>query len=86
MGRPHLDVWTVVSGMPNACATDAQAAGLPIVGTFPAESHSPIVYPAAATAGASEAGRAFLVYLATREGMAPFLAEGFTRPVPPTDG
>ena len=48
--------------------------------------HQPIVYPAAATAGASEAGRAFLAYLATREGMAPFLAEGFTRPVPPTDG
>ena len=23
MGRPRLDVWTVVSGMPNACATDA---------------------------------------------------------------
>lgn len=43
-------------------ATDAQAAGLPIIGTFPEESHSPIVYPAAAVSK-KESALQFLEFL-----------------------
>jgi molybdate transport system substrate-binding protein len=43
-------------------ATDAKAAGLPIIGTFPAASHSPIVYPVAACSE-KESALAFLKFL-----------------------
>ncbi|WP_372798096.1 molybdate ABC transporter substrate-binding protein [Pontiella sp.] len=43
-------------------ATDARAAGLPILGTFPPESHSPIIYPAAAVTE-KESALAFLEFL-----------------------
>lgn len=45
-------------------ATDAKAAGLPIVGTFPAQSHSPIVYPAASVSNNKDA-LGFLEFLKT---------------------
>ena len=48
-------------------------------GTFPADSHKPIVYPGAVTANAAEATDAadFLAYLAQDAGPA-FEAQGFT--------
>ncbi len=50
-----------------------------IVGTFPAASHAPIVYPFALTAGSNSAtAAAFLAYLAGPEAKAVFTAEGFT--------
>jgi molybdate transport system substrate-binding protein len=50
-----------------------------IVGTFPAESHQPIVYPAAlTTAGAKEAALGFLSYLSGPAAKAVFEKHGFT--------
>lgn len=62
-------------------ASDAAAgagAGVSVVGTFPAASHAPIVYPAAlvATSDKPEA-RAFLDFLSTPEALAVFAAQGF---------
>ncbi|WP_317626626.1 molybdate ABC transporter substrate-binding protein [Rhodalgimonas zhirmunskyi] len=61
-------------------ATDAHAAGnsVHIRATFPAASHPPIIYPAAALANGNVAGaRAFLAYLSTPPAQAAFTAEGF---------
>lgn len=60
--------------------TDAAAdAGVEIVGTFPEESHAPIVYPAALTADSTHAAApAFLAFLKTDEARRIFEAEGFT--------
>ncbi|SHL81875.1 molybdate transport system substrate-binding protein [Paracoccus solventivorans] len=61
-------------------ATDAAAEPqVHVVGTFPADTHEPIVYPVALLKNASdEADRAFLQALDTPEADAAFAAQGFT--------
>lgn len=63
-------------------ATDAAADDeVTVVGTFPADSHPPIVYPAALlTAAADEADRAFFEALSSDAADAKFAAEGFAIP------
>jgi molybdate transport system substrate-binding protein len=64
--------------------TDAAAEpAVRIVGTFPQDSHEPIIYPAAATADASADTEAFLTYLQTARARALFEEQGFTVLVPP---
>lgn len=59
-------------------ATDARAEDdVTAIATFPAETHPPILYPAAAIAGAEGPAAAFLDYLAGAEARAAFEAEGF---------
>ena len=68
-------------------ATDAHAdPGVKVIGTFPEESHKPIVYPAAETAEATsaEAG-AYLAYLKGAKARELFEAQGFTVLVPETN-
>lgn len=61
-----------------AYASDAMAEPrVTVVGTFPAESHSPIVYPAALTVTAGGEAAAFLDHLAGPSAMAVFQANGF---------
>jgi len=62
-------------------ATDAVAEpGVTVVGTFPAESHAPIVYPAAVVRDtqAAERARGFLAFLRTPAARAAFEKQGFT--------
>lgn len=61
-------------------ATDAAAdAGVEVVGTFPAASHPPIVYPVAETAeGRHPDAAAFVAYLGSPRAKALFEREGFT--------
>ncbi|WP_449040693.1 molybdate ABC transporter substrate-binding protein [Paracoccus sp. (in: a-proteobacteria)] len=61
-------------------ATDAAAEPkVHVVGTFPADSHDPVVYPVALLKNAAdEADRAFLDALSTPEASAAFAAQGFT--------
>jgi molybdate transport system substrate-binding protein len=61
-------------------ATDAHAEPkVKVVGTFPDDSHPPIVYPVARTAASrTDATKSFLSYLATPAARARFEAEGFT--------
>jgi molybdate transport system substrate-binding protein len=61
-------------------ATDAAAQdNVSVLGTFPAESHTPITYPAALLTNAQDdADRAFFDYLSTPEAAARFTAQGFT--------
>ena len=62
-------------------ATDAVAEpGVTVVGTFPADSHTPIVYPAAALrdSGAGELPRAFLTFLGSPQAVEAFRKQGFT--------
>lgn len=63
-------------------STDAAiASGVAIAGTFPADTHPPILYPFAVTrAGDSKAARAFLGFLAGPEARAIFVRRGFTIP------
>ena len=50
-----------------------------IVGTFPADSHPPIIYPAAlTTAGANDAALGFLAFLSTPAAKTVFEKHGFT--------
>jgi molybdate transport system substrate-binding protein len=65
--------------------TDAAAERkVKIVGTFPENSHPPIVYPVAETAEAKSAdAAAFLKYLQTAKAKELFEAQGFTVLVPP---
>lgn len=60
-------------------ATDVGAAdGVTVVGTFPPDSHPPIVYPAALLTGAADAAdRAFLEALSAEAADAAFAARGF---------
>jgi molybdate transport system substrate-binding protein len=60
-------------------ASDAVAEdNVTVVATFPAESHAPIVYPAALLTGAADAGdRAFLDALRAEAADAAFAAQGF---------
>ncbi len=60
-------------------ATDAKAAGLPVIGTFPAASHSPIIYPAAAVSKNRDA-RDFLAFLKTDAAKAILKNHGFANP------
>ena len=65
--------------------TDAASdPGVRIVGTFPAETHPPIVYPAALVAGSTHPdGRAFLDALRAAPARAAFEKQGFTLLAPP---
>ena len=60
-------------------ASDAVAeAGVSVVGTFPEDTHRPIVYPAARLTGAADAAdRAFLEALSSGAADAKFAAQGF---------
>lgn len=60
--------------------TDAAAEpGIRIVGTFPDESHPPIIYPVAVTASSSDPGAAdFVAYLRSPSAKAAFAKQGFT--------
>jgi molybdate transport system substrate-binding protein len=59
--------------------TDAVSdASVKIVATFPADSHAPIVYPAALTAKAGPAAVDFLAYLKSAKAAPFFKAQGFT--------
>lgn len=61
-------------------STDARAAGdsIQIVGEFPADSHTPVTYPAAILTGKSEGpGKAFLLFLASEAARKTFAEAGF---------
>jgi molybdate transport system substrate-binding protein len=61
--------------------TDAAAEPkVKVVGVFPEDTHPPIIYPIAVTAGAKNpvAAEAFISYLKTPEGQAAFTKQGFT--------
>jgi molybdate transport system substrate-binding protein len=63
-------------------ASDAVAEpGVSVIGTFPADSHTPIVYPGALTVTAGEAAGAFLDHLSSPEAQEVFKANGFV-PLP----
>jgi molybdate transport system substrate-binding protein len=66
-------------------ATDAAADdGVSVVGTFPAETHPPIVYPAAALAGRADGpAAAFLAFLRGPEARAAFERQGFAMAADP---
>lgn len=60
-------------------ATDARAEPrVEIVGTFPADSHPPIIYPAALTKEAKGPAAQFLAYLGGARARAAFEGQGFT--------
>lgn len=52
-------------------------ASVKVVGTFPADSHAPIVYPVALTKAAKPEAAAFVAALKTPEAVAAFKAQGF---------
>lgn len=58
----------------------AEAAGeeVSVVGTFPEDSHAPIVYPAALVAGREGRGAGFLDFLSSDAALAVFEGQGFT--------
>lgn len=66
-------------------ASDAVAAGdtVSVIGTFPATSHPPIVYPAAVTAAGRPEARDFVAFLTGPSARAAFAAQGFTLPAAP---
>ena len=60
-------------------ATDARAEPkVKVIGTFPADSHPPIVYPAALTAGAKAGAAAYLEFLQSPAARVIFEHRGFT--------
>lgn len=61
-------------------ATDAAAdPGVKVVGTFPADTHPPIIYPVALVKGAKNANaNAFLDFLHGPDARAAFVKQGFT--------
>ena len=60
-------------------ATDAKVApSVHVAGIFPADSHPPIVYPAALTRTASPGAKAFLDFLSSAQARAIFEKAGFT--------
>lgn len=61
-------------------ATDARSEpGVRVVGAFPADTHPPVIYPAAVVVGAKGAGaKAFLDHLTTPGATAVFQKHGFT--------
>jgi molybdate transport system substrate-binding protein len=63
----------------DAVADDEAGDKVTVVGSFPADSHKPIVYPAAITASSSKPeAQAFLDALSTEASAAVFTAQGFT--------
>lgn len=66
-------------------STDAKVEpGVKIVGTFPADSHPPIVYPVAATAHARADAADYLVFLRSAQAKAIFEKYGFSYLIKPT--
>ncbi len=66
-------------------ATDAKVEpGVKIVGTFPADSHPPIIYPVAATTTAKTEAKDYLAFLHTSAAKAIFEKYGFSFLVSPT--
>jgi len=66
-------------------ATDARVEpGVRIVGTFPWDSHPPIIYPAAATAAAKPEAASYLAFLRSSAAKAIFEKYGFSFLVSPT--
>ncbi|HEV7636519.1 MAG TPA: molybdate ABC transporter substrate-binding protein, partial [Bradyrhizobium sp.] len=66
-------------------ATDARVeSGVKIVGTFPAESHPPIIYPVAATATAKPEAAGYLAFLRSSAAKTIFEKYGFTYLTRPT--
>jgi molybdate transport system substrate-binding protein len=66
-------------------ATDARVEpGVKIVGTFPAESHPPIIYPVAATTTAKAEAADYLAFLRSSVAKAIFEKYGFTFLIRPT--
>jgi molybdate transport system substrate-binding protein len=66
-------------------ATDARIEpGVKIVGTFPADSHPPIIYPVAATATAKPEAASYLAFLRSSAAKAIFEKYGFSYLVSPT--
>lgn len=62
-------------------ASDAVAEpGVTVLGTFPADSHPAITYPAALVMGANPAAQAFLDHLTSPVAQATFAAQGFLPP------
>jgi molybdate transport system substrate-binding protein len=65
--------------------TDAKVEpGVKIIGTFPADSHPPIVYPFAATVGAKPQAERYLAFLRSAAAKAIFERYGFTMLAKPT--
>jgi molybdate transport system substrate-binding protein len=66
-------------------ATDAKVEpGVKVVGTFPADSHPPIVYPVAATSSAKSGAADYLAFLRSSQAKAIFERYGFTFLVRPS--
>jgi len=66
-------------------ATDAQVEpGVKIIGTFPGDSHPPIVYPVAATTAAKPEAFSYLSFLRSSTAKAIFERYGFSFLVSPT--
>ncbi|HTO66744.1 MAG TPA: molybdate ABC transporter substrate-binding protein [Bradyrhizobium sp.] len=66
-------------------ATDAKVEpGVKVVGTFPADSHPPIIYPVAATTTAKPEANAYLDYLHSSAAKAVLEKYGFTYLIKPT--
>lgn len=66
-------------------STDAKVEpGVKIVGTFPADSHPPIVYPVAATANAKADAADYLAFLRSAQAKAVFEKYGFSYLIKPT--
>ncbi len=66
-------------------STDAKVEpGVKIVGTFPADTHPPIVYPVAATANAKTGAADYLAYLRSQAAKAVFEKYGFVYLIRPT--
>jgi molybdate transport system substrate-binding protein len=66
-------------------ATDAKVEpGVKIVGTFPAASHPPIIYPVAATVNAKADAADYLAFLRTSEARTIFEKYGFSYLIKPT--
>jgi molybdate transport system substrate-binding protein len=66
-------------------ATDARAEpAVKVIGTFPADSHKPIIYPVALVASSSTPSAAdFVKFLESEKAASIFTAQGFTVLVPP---
>jgi molybdate transport system substrate-binding protein len=59
--------------------TDAASdPGVAIIGTFPEDTHPPIIYPVALTTGAGPDAAAFLAYIRSDKAKPLFEAQGFT--------
>jgi molybdate transport system substrate-binding protein len=66
-------------------ATDAKVeAGVKIIGTFPADTHPPIIYPVAATSTAKVEANDYLAYLRSQAAKAVLEKYGFTYLIRPT--